>query len=95
MNPMIIIPADTYSTLRESKKQEHVKTLICETYIVEEITFISYYFEPHLRTRINRVPRNDDRGEMPLSENLLLFSHPRRLVQKKYNEGKILDINWI
>jgi hypothetical protein len=30
-----------------------------------------------------------------LSENLLLFSHPRRLVQKKYNEGKILDINWI
>jgi hypothetical protein len=68
--------------------------LICGTYIVEEITFISYYFELHLKTRINRVPRHDDRGEMSLKENLLLFSHPRRLVKKYiYSEGKILDIN--
>jgi hypothetical protein len=33
-------------------------------------TFISYYFELHLRTRINCVLRHDDGGEVPLSENL-------------------------
>jgi hypothetical protein len=49
---------------------------ICEAYIVEEIsTFISYYFEPHLRTRINCVPRHDDGGEVPSSGNLSIFSN--------------------
>jgi hypothetical protein len=51
---------------------------ICEAYIVENISaFISYYFEPHLKTRINCVPRHDDSGEVPPDENLLIFSHPR------------------
>jgi hypothetical protein len=45
---------------------------------VENISaFISYYFEPHLKTRINCVPRHDDSGEVPSDENLLIFSHPR------------------
>jgi hypothetical protein len=54
----------------------HIKTLICEAYIVEEIsTFISYYFEPQLRTRINHVLKHGDGGEMLLNENLSIFSY--------------------
>jgi hypothetical protein len=42
---------------KKVKNKAHVEASICEAYIVEEIsTFISYYFEPHLRTKINRVP---------------------------------------
>jgi hypothetical protein len=56
----------------------YVEASICEAYIVEEISiFISYYFEPHFRTRINHVSRHDDGGEVSLSENLSIFSHPR------------------
>jgi hypothetical protein len=50
--------------------------LIYEAYIVEEIsTFISYYFEPHLRTRINHVPQHDDDGKVPSSGKLSIFSY--------------------
>jgi hypothetical protein len=39
---------------------------IYEAYIVEEILiFILYYFEPHTRIKINRVPRHDGGGEIP------------------------------
>jgi hypothetical protein len=56
---------------RKVKNKTHV-----EAYIVKEISiFISYYFEPHLRTRINCVPRHDDGGDVPLIRNLSLFSH--------------------
>jgi len=48
----------------------HVKASICKAYIVVVLTFISYYFEPHLRTRINRVLGHDDGGKAPSSENL-------------------------
>jgi hypothetical protein len=64
--------------------------LICEAYIVEKIsTFISYYFEPHLRTRMHRVPRHGDDGEMPLSENFSIFSHlgwsvPKNTLRRRY-----------
>jgi hypothetical protein len=64
--------------------------LICKAYIVEEISiFISYYFEPYLRTRINRVPRHDDGGEVPSSGNLSIFSNPgqptpKNVVRKRY-----------
>jgi hypothetical protein len=37
-------------------------------------SFISYYFEPHLRTRINYVSRHDDGGEVPSRGNLSIFS---------------------
>ena len=61
----------------------YVEASICEAYIIEEIsTFISYYFEPHLRTRINHGTRHDDSGEVSLNENLLIFSHLGRPVQK-------------
>ena len=56
----------------------------------EEIsTFISYYFKPHLRTRINRVPRHDDGGEVPSSGNLSIFSNLGRPTPKNAVGGKI------
>jgi hypothetical protein len=62
---------------KKVKNKAHVEASICEAYIVEEIsTFISYYFEPHLRTRINHVSRYDDGGEVPSSGNLSVFSNP-------------------
>jgi hypothetical protein len=42
-----------FNLKKKVKNKAHVKASICEAYIVEEISiFISYYFEPHLRTRI-------------------------------------------
>ena len=70
----------------------HVEASICEADIVEEIsTFISYYFEPHLRTRINRVPGHDDGGEVPSSENLSIFSNPGRPTPKNAMRGRYLS----
>ena len=66
---------------RTSKRKTlvvHAGVLICEVYIIEEIsTFISYYFKSQLRKRINRVPRHGDGGEVPSSENLSIFSNLR------------------
>jgi hypothetical protein len=59
------------------KNKAHVEASIFEAYIVEEIsTFISYYFKPHLKMRINSVSRHDDGGEMSSSGNLSVFSNP-------------------
>jgi len=70
----------------------YVEASIYETYIFEEIsTFISYYFEPHLRMRINRVPRHDDGGEVPSSGNLSLFSNPERSTPKNAVRGRYLS----
>jgi len=67
-----------FNLKKKVKNKEHVEASTCKAYIVEEISiFISYYFEPHLRTRINRVPRHDDGGEVPSSGNLSIFSNPR------------------
>ena len=72
-----------------------VEASIYEAYIVEEIsTFISFYFESHLRTRINYVPRHDDSGKVLSSGNLSIFFHARWPV-KKNSEWKILDRNQI
>jgi hypothetical protein len=65
-----------FNLKKKVKNKAHVEASICEAYIVEEIsTFISYYFEPHLRTRINRVLRHNDGGEVPSSGNLSIFSN--------------------
>jgi hypothetical protein len=71
--------------------QAHVEASICEAYIVEEIsTFNSYYFKPYLRTRINRVPRHDDDGEVPSSANLSIFSNLGRPTPKNVIRGRYL-----
>jgi hypothetical protein len=79
-----------FNLKKKVKNKAHVEASICEAYIVEEIsTFISYYFEPHLRTRINRVPRHDDGSEVPYSGNLSIFSNtgrptPKNAVRVRY-----------
>ena len=76
---------------KKVKNKTHVEALICMAYIVEEIsTFISYYFEPHLRTRISRVPPHDDGSEVPSSGNLSIFSNPGRPTPKNVVRGRYL-----
>jgi len=58
---------------------------------IEASTFISYYFEPYLRMRINRVPRHDDGGEVPSSGNLSIFSNPGRPTPKNAVRGRYLS----
>ena len=78
-----------FNLKKKIKNKAHVEASICEAYIVEEIsTFISYYFEPYLRTRINRVPRHDDGGEVSSSGNLSIFSNPGRPIHKNDGRGR-------
>jgi hypothetical protein len=80
-----------FNLKKKVKNKAHVEASICEAYIVEEIsTFILYYFEPHLRTRINHVPWHDDGGEVSSSENLSIFSNPRRPTPKNIVRGRYL-----
>jgi hypothetical protein len=72
-----------FNLKKKVKNKAHVEASICEAYIVEEIsTFISYYFEPHLRTRINHVSRHDDGGEVSSNGNLSIFSIPEQPTPK-------------
>jgi hypothetical protein len=64
----------------------HVKASICKAFIVKVLlTFISYYFEPYLKIRINCVLGHDDNGEVPSKENLSIFSYHEQPLPKKYN----------
>ena len=81
-----------FNIKKKVKNKTHVEASICKAYIVEEIsTFISYYFEPHLRTRINRVPRHDDGGEVSSSGNLSIFSNTGRPTAKNVVRGRYLS----
>jgi len=81
-----------FNLKKKVKNKAHVEASICEAYIVEEIsTFISHYFELHLRTRINRVPRHDDGGEVHSSGNLSRFSNPRGPTPKNAVRGRYLS----
>jgi hypothetical protein len=79
-----------FNLKKKVKKKVYIKASICETYIVKEISiFILYYFKPHLRTRINRVPRHDDGGKVPSRGNLSIFSNPgqpapKNVVRRRY-----------
>ena len=81
-----------FNLKKRVKNKAHVEASICEVYIVEEIsTFISYYFEPHLRTRIKRVPQHDDGGEVHSSGNLSIFSNLGRPTPKNVVRGRYLS----
>jgi hypothetical protein len=81
-----------FNLKKKVKNKAHVEASICDAYIVEEIsTFISYYFEPHLRTRINHVSRHDNGGEVSSSGNLSKFSNPRRPTPKNVVRGRYLS----
>jgi hypothetical protein len=79
-----------FNLKKKVKNKAHVEASICEAYIVEEIsTFISYYFESHLRTRINRVPRHDDGGKVHSS--LSIFFNPGQPTPKNVVRGRYLS----
>jgi hypothetical protein len=81
-----------FNLKKNVKNKAHVEASICETYIVEEIsTFISYYFEPHLRMRINHVSWHDNGGEVPSSGNLSIFSNPGQPTPKNVMRGRYLS----
>jgi len=50
-----------------------------------------YYFKPHFRIRINRVPGHDNGDEMPSSGNLSIFYNLGRLVAKNAIRGRYLS----
>ncbi|KAK4707330.1 hypothetical protein R3W88_033104 [Solanum pinnatisectum] len=60
------------------KNRYHVEGSICEAYIIKEIsTFSSHYFQPNVQTRLNKVTRNDDGGEVDVPDGCLsIFLHP-------------------
>lgn len=61
------------------QNRNYVEGSICEAYLIEEIsTFCSHYFEDHVQTRLNRVPRNDDGGDVNANNRLSIFTHPGR-----------------
>jgi hypothetical protein len=71
---------------KKVKNKMHIKASICKAFIVKVLlTFISYYFEPYLKIRINCVLGHDDNGEVPSKENLSIFSYPEQPLPKKYN----------
>ena len=81
-----------FNLKKKVKNKAHIEASICEAYIVEEISkFISYYFEPHLRMRINRVPRHDDGDEVSSSVNLSIFSNHGRPTPKNVVRGRYLS----
>ncbi|XP_039116071.1 uncharacterized protein LOC120251572 [Dioscorea cayenensis subsp. rotundata] len=64
---------------KKVKNQACVEGSICEAYIIQEISsFCSMYFESTVETRLNRVPRNDDGGDVESVGRLSIFSHPGR-----------------
>ena len=80
-----------FNLKRKVKNKARVEALIYKTYNVEEIsTFILYYFKPHLRTRINYVPRHDEDREVPSNENLSnnLDMHLGRPIPKNNVSGR-------
>ena len=50
---------------------------ICNAYLVEEASnFFSHYFEPHVYTRMRKVPHYDDGGDGDEIERTLpIFKH--------------------
>ncbi|WRX28001.1 protein of unknown function DUF4216 - like 7 [Theobroma cacao] len=61
---------------KKVKNRASVEGSICEAYIIEEISsFCSWYFEPAMRTRLNRMLRNDDGGDVDSQGRLSIFIH--------------------
>ncbi|XP_021279209.1 uncharacterized protein LOC110412894 [Herrania umbratica] len=61
---------------KKVKNQAFFKGSICEAYMIEEIfLFCSLYFEPAVQTRLNRVPHNDNGGDMDSRGRLSIFTH--------------------
>jgi len=81
-----------FNLKRKVKNKAYVEASIYKPYIIKEIpTFILYYFKPQLRTRINRVLRDDDGKNVSLSEKLSIFPHFGQFVPKSTVRGRYLS----
>ncbi|XP_054813974.1 uncharacterized protein LOC129314536 [Prosopis cineraria] len=62
------------------KNKARVEGSICEAYLMQEISnFCSYYFLPHIETKLSKVGRNDNGGEVTAPDGCLsIFTHPGR-----------------
>ena len=69
-----------YQLKRMVSNKARVEGSIFEAYLLQELsTFGSHYFDADVPCRINRVPRNDDGGDIDAPENCLsIFRHPGR-----------------
>ena len=69
------------------KNKAKVEGSICNAYLVEEAsTFCAHYFEPHVRTRHRKVPRNNGGGEYAREEHegmLSIFKNSGRTFGKE------------
>lgn len=64
---------------KKVRNRARVEGSICEAYLIQETsTFCSHYFEPHVQTKLNRVPRNDDGGYVGDKCKLHVFGYPCR-----------------
>ena len=66
------------------KNKSRVEGSIDNAYLVEESsTFCSHYFEAHVYTRMRKMPRNDDGGEVESNSDLWsIFASPGRPYSK-------------
>ncbi|KAL8135872.1 hypothetical protein AgCh_010474 [Apium graveolens] len=70
---------------REVKNRACVEGSICEAYSFNEISiFVSDYFPDEVLTKANRVPRNDDGGNIELNGRLSVFG----LSGRAYGKGR-------
>lgn len=77
-----------------------VEGSIANAYLIEETSmFCSHYFEPHVSTKMNVMPRNDDGGDVePCEGNFSIFmssgrlsgsQKSRRLTDQEYDAARI------
>jgi len=85
---------------KKVKNKARVEGSICESYLIEETsTFCSYYFESHVQSKLNKVDRNDDGGDVDCPDGCLsIFTHPGRpsgkeksryLSDEEYNAARL------
>ncbi|KAJ9135261.1 hypothetical protein P3X46_032467 [Hevea brasiliensis] len=80
---------------KKVKNKARVEGSICEAYLIQETsTFTSYYFQPHVQTRLNKVSRNDDGDAVDAPDGCLpMFLHPGRPAGKM-TERYFSDDEW-
>lgn len=77
---------------KKARNPTRVEASIVKAYLNEEVsTFCSLYFDPSVRTKLNRVPRNDDGGHVEPRGRLSIFSHPGRPLGPKNERRTLTD----
>ena len=80
---------------KKVKNKAYVKDLICKAYIDEEISlFILYYFKPYFKTKINCIPKYDDKWGSAFEWEFIDIFLSWITFTKKYNERKILELSF-